>query len=181
MAKREPEIVGYVIEKVIDSFHARVDIFQTLLRLALASQGKPEVKPRDIVVLVPRKRFFQRRPRPRIVAVQVLSSAEKAQSSLLQFGAVDVIGIGLRRSLKIAEGGLVVALEQSLSSLSDIARALERRAGRERNSDEEPGRKIYQSHSYLPFQLRWISLPPPNWQTRICLLLHPQKTCQSRL
>ena len=86
--KREPEAVGYGVEKVINSFHARIDILQTLLRLALASQGKPEEKPRDSVVLVLSQRFFQRRPRSGIVAVQVLSSAEKAQSSLLQVGAV---------------------------------------------------------------------------------------------
>src|SRR5580765_1174115 len=79
---------GRVVEKVINSFHACIDILQTLLGLALASQSKPEVKPRDIVVLVLSQRFFQRRPRSRIVAVQVLSSAEKTQSSLLQVGAV---------------------------------------------------------------------------------------------
>ena len=56
--KREPEAVGHAVEKVINSFHARIDILQTVLRLALASQGKPEVKPRDIVVLVLSQRFF---------------------------------------------------------------------------------------------------------------------------
>ena len=48
----KPEGVGYVIDKVIDSFHRRVDILQTLLTLALASPRKPKVEPRDVVVLV---------------------------------------------------------------------------------------------------------------------------------
>ena len=43
----------------MNSFHARIDILQTFLGLALASQGKPEVKPRDIVVLVLSQRFLE--------------------------------------------------------------------------------------------------------------------------
>jgi hypothetical protein len=57
LPKREPEIVGYVIEKVINSFHARVDVSQTVLCLALARQGKAKVQACNIVVLVLSKRF----------------------------------------------------------------------------------------------------------------------------
>jgi len=70
---------------------------------------------------------------------------------------------------------LVVALNQRLSSLPNIARAPEGRTRGEQNADEEPGWKIYQPHDYLPFQLYWISLPPLNWQTSNLPSLAPAK------
>jgi hypothetical protein len=80
-----------------------------------------------------------------------LSSAEKAQSSLLQFGAVYVIGIYLLSSLKIPQGGLIVAFEQRLSSLSNVARAPEGRTRGEQNTNERPRQNIHPSHAHLPF------------------------------
>jgi hypothetical protein len=54
--------------------------------------------------------------------------------------------------LKIPESRLVVALEERLSSLCNVARRLEGRARREPNTKKRPRQKMSRSHVYLLFQ-----------------------------
>ena len=62
----------------------------------------------------------------------------------------------MRRSLKIPEGGLVVALEQSLSSLSNVARALDGCTGRERNKTKSHAGKYINLMVNYPFSVALV-------------------------
>ena len=86
-----------------------------------------------------------------IVAGEVLRSAEITQHSLAQLSAIDIRGIYLLSSLKIPESRLIVARDQRLSSVGNVARRLEGRARREPNTKKQPRQKMYPSHVLFAF------------------------------
>jgi hypothetical protein len=146
LAIPKPKRVGYIVQKFINSCHSPIDIWQSLLSLALTSHGKAKIQARNIIALVLRKSCFQRRSCLCVVAGEVLRSAEITQYSLAQFSAIDVCGIYLLGSLKIPESRLIVARDQRLPSVGNVARRLERRARREPNNKKQPRQKMYSSH-----------------------------------
>src|SRR4029079_821755 len=107
-------------EKLVNPFHAFVHDLRSGRGIALPGNRKTEIQARDTVAGVPGKGRFQRLSRFRIVAVQILSSAEVTQDSRPEIASINVCGICFFSSLKISKCRLMVARDQRLSPLRDL-------------------------------------------------------------